>query len=139
MLSAFTGDYEAVKVLSGYKLIDKEITLNDFNLWVITNENSFNEAFLAESEDAIRPRFEEEMVLAVKVQTHSNSYTARFLKAETPKNELNLYFSLKRDKHFQAEGSPASLAIFPKNKAVRKVNFYHDNVLVKSVPIVAVY
>ena len=39
----------------------------------------------------------------------------------------------------RADEPPVSMAVVPKDKSVRKVNFYHDKVLVKTIPIVTVY
>ncbi len=128
-----------VKELSGYKLKSKSIVFNDFNLWVITNGEAFDKTFIAERETAARPSFEEEMVLAAKAETSTNSYRISFKKAEIRKTELNVYFTVQKDGPGRDGDGPVSLIAFPRNTTAKKVNFYHDNLLVRTIPIVAVY
>lgn len=144
MLMAFTTDTgsvenpENVKELSGYQLREKEISLNDYNLWVITNEDGFNKTFVPESEVVIRPRFDEEWVLAAKVETQAHFYSVKFKKVVVEGNALNVYFGVQKPRRGFAV-QPVSIITAPKNREIRKVNFYHDNILVRSVPIGFVY
>jgi hypothetical protein len=145
MLTAFTvnnhssTDPGTLKELPGYKFVGKDLVQTDFNLWIITNEDAFYDAFMPETDEVPRPQFGKEMVLAAKVQTYANSYDVRFTKTVVRQNELNVYFNVKRKNDVSVDDSSVTLAIFPKNKEVRKVNFYHDDVFVRSVPIVTVY
>jgi hypothetical protein len=145
ILAAFTpagepaGIGENVKELSGYRLRDKSISLNDYNLWVIANEETFDKAFIADSNAVTRPAFEKELVLAAKVETYANSYKVKFKTAIVKDESLNVYFSIQRDKHPQVEAGKVAVTVFPKSTTIRKVNFYHDTKLVRSVPVVNVY
>lgn len=130
---------ENVKELSGYRLRDTAISLNDFNLWVITQEVAFDDAFIADSHAAPKPKFDVEMVLAAKVVTQANTYNVRFRSFEIRKDELNVYFSVQRDRGGIKDNNNVTLASVPKNRKVKKVNFFHDNVRVRTVPIVSVY
>lgn len=146
MLSAFTNSKEHpilddnAKILSGYKLRDdKVISFTDYNLWAVTNELSFDKTFIPDSEGVARPRFEEELVLAAKVESMSNSYKVTFKKMIVVKDQLDVYFSLEREGPSQQGAGPLTLVTWPKNQQVKKVNFYHGSMVVKSVPIVTVY
>lgn len=144
MLTAFTvnnhpTDPGTLKELPGYKFVGKDLTQTDFNLWIITNEDAFYQAFMPESDEVPRPQFDKEMVLAAKVQTYANNYDVRFTKTTIRKNELNVYLNVKKKKDAPVDDSSVAIAIFPKIKEVKKVNFFHDDVFVRSVPIVTVY
>lgn len=130
---------ENVKELSGYKLRNKNFNFNDFNLWIITNELSFNNEFIAESDEVTRPRFSEQWVVAAKVETHNYSYRVLFKKLILKDSILNIYFTVKKEGAALGGDGPVAISAFPKDKAIKKVNFYHNNVLVRSVPVVAVY
>jgi hypothetical protein len=127
------------RVLPGYKLKSSAIVFNDYNLWVITNSEVFDKLFIPETETAARPDFNEEMVLAAKVETPANTYNIRFKKTEVRKKDLNVYFTVQKEGPGQDGAGPVSLITFSRNPTVRKVNFYHDNLLVRSIPVVAVY
>jgi hypothetical protein len=130
---------EGVKELPGYKVRENLITLSDYNLWAITNDASFDKTFIPETDGVTRPKFEEELVLAAKVQTKTTSYKVRFIRAAIKNNNLNVYFTVQKNGVASDTGSPVAMVAFPKNQHVRNVNFYHDDFLVKSVPIVNVY
>lgn len=139
MLSAFVAAPEAVKELKGYQLKNQAISLHDYNLWVITHEVEFDKTFVADSIAEGRPEFENEMVIAAKVETFSNSYKVQFKKIVVNKNEMNVYFGVQRDKVKQDSDRPVAMITAEKNREIKKVNLFHDNVLVRSVPIVSVY
>ena len=145
VLTAFTNFTElptapdGVKELSGYKVRENLITLSDYNLWAITNDASFDKAFIAETDDVTRPKFEEDLVLAAKVQTKTSSYKVRFIRVVIKNNNLNVYFRVQKNGAAADTASPVAMVAFPKNQHVKNVNFYHDDFLVKSVPIVTVY
>lgn len=129
---------ESVKELAGYQLREKEFSMNDYNLWVITNEDAFNKTFIADSDGVIRPRFDEEWVLAAKVETQAHFYSVKFKKVVVEGNTLNVYFGVQKPRRGYVL-QPVSIITAPKNREIRKVNFYHDNILVRSVPIGLVY
>ncbi len=125
--------------LTGYKLRSNSFDRSDFNLWVVTSEDVFERDFEPEHDSVLRPRFEEQLVLAAKVETIHNSYRVKFKKTELVNGSLNVYFNVKREGPAEAISIPVSMVAVPKDRSMKKVNFYHDNVLVKTVPIVTVY
>lgn len=125
--------------LTGYKLRDNKINHHDFNLWVVTNEDVFSRDFEPLHDSVLRPRFDEQMVLAAKVETVSNTYRVKFKKTIIADGTLNVYLNVKREAVSGDSEKLVSMIVVPKDKVIRKVNFFHDNVLVKSVPIVTVY
>ncbi len=129
----------SVKELTGYRLKDKVTVLNDFNLWVITNDITFDKVFVAEAETVARPAFDNEIVLAAKAETLANAYQIRFKRTEVRKENLNVYFSVQKSGPSQDGAGPVSLMAVQRNSKIKRVNFYHDNILVRSIPIVTVY
>jgi hypothetical protein len=128
-----------VTELTGYKLRSRIIDYHDFNLWVVTNEDVFTRDFEPIHDSVLKPRFDEQMVLAAKVETVHYSYRVKFRKTMALKGVLNVYFSVSKEGPVQETELPVSMIAIPKDKAIKKVQFYHDNMLVKTVPIVAVY
>ena len=138
LLSAFST--APGKELAGYKLKNgQDITFHDYNLWAITNEISFDKTFVAENEKTLRPHFESELVVAAKVMTEKNSYKVIFKKILLQNDHLDVFFSVERKKIYEPADSSVSLLSWPKAKGVKKVNFYHGDMMVKSVPLVEVY
>lgn len=129
----------SVKEIAGYKLRDKNFDYHDYNLWVVTNEEAFNRDFVPMYDSVLRPQFDIEMVLAAKVETINYTYRVRFRKIVEDKGGLNVYFSVKKEGNAGETEGTLSMISFPKNHGIKKVNFYHDNVLVKTIPVVAVY
>ncbi len=125
--------------ITGYKLRNEKIDLTDFNLWVVTSEDVFERDFEPEHDSVLKPRFDEQMVLAAKVETVHNAYRVKFKKTELVNGTLNVYFNVKREGSPETVKVPVSMVAVPKDKSMKKVNFYHDNLLVKTVPIVTVY
>jgi hypothetical protein len=128
-----------VTELNGYKLRYSLVDLHDFNLWVVTSEDAFYNEFEAENETVARPDFSSQMVLAGKVETVNFTYRVRFQKIVAEGNTLNVYMNVKKEGPSLQGKGPVSLAVFPKDKAIKKVNFYHDDILVKTIHVVAVY
>ena len=128
-----------VKELTGYKLRDKVISLNDYNLWVIANEETFDKTFIPDTVTTARPDFDKELVLAAKVITAANSYKVKFKTVIEKDENLNVYFSIQRNKKEQEDMGAAFITVYPKSVTLKRVNFYHDNRLVRTVPMVAVY
>lgn len=141
MLSAFTmapAD-EEVKAMTGYKLAANNFSLTDYNLWVVTNKEVFCETFSPAGNNSTSPDFDREWVVAGKVKTIHNAYTLIFKRSVAGKDELNVYFMLKKDKSAQETDETVSMIAVPKNSHIKRVNFYHDDVLVRTIPIVTVY
>ncbi|MEO6612948.1 MAG: hypothetical protein ABIT05_10710 [Chitinophagaceae bacterium] len=142
MMSAFTTNKDSTedpgtaRELPGYRLRENAFTLTDYNLWVITNADAFDKTFIRENDTVMMPRFEDEFILAAKVETWSNTYKVIVRKIVRKGDELNFYFGVQRGK--TNEGN-ALVATYPKDPSIKKVNFYHDNMLVRTIPIVSVY
>lgn len=129
---------DEITELNGYRLRDSIVSLNDFNLWVITTEGVFNEKFVAENEAVAKPDFASQLVIAGKVQTYSNSYKLVFKKIELHNGNLEVYFTVRKVRRGHS-AEPVAMSVFPKDGSVKKVNFYHDNLLVSIVPVNNVY
>lgn len=130
---------ENVKELYGYTLKEKDFDPSDFNLWVITHSVAFDKTFIAETEKAARPDFNAELVIAGKVETLNYTYRLKFKTILTKGDEMNVYFSVRKAGPANQGNGPLSLATLQKNQGIKKINFYHDNILVRTVPIVWVY
>lgn len=130
---------DEVKELNGFKLTNKEVSLTDFNLWVITTPEVFCQTFSPERAEAAAPDFDQEWVLAGKLRTVSGFYSIKFKRTVVSKDALNVYFKIKRDKNQVESDESVSMVLVPRNSGVKKVNFYHDEVLVRTVPIVTVF
>lgn len=128
-----------VRELSGYKLRTSDFSLRDFNLWFVTNQGTFDETFVAENDNVIKPSFDNEWVVAGKVETMANSYLVTFRKAVLHKEVLNVYFSVEREGPAKLGEGNVTLATVTRNPKVRVVNYYHGNQLIKSIPVVNVY
>lgn len=128
-----------VTELTGYKLRHSEINLHDFNLWVVTNEEVFLRDFEPLHDSVLRPRFEEQLVLAARVETVNNVYRTKFKKTVVANGILHVYMSIRRLGSTDDTVIPLSMVTVSKDQSIRKVQFYHDNVLVKTIPIVTVY
>lgn len=129
----------SVKELTGYKLRNNSFDYHDYNLWVVTNEETFNREFEPVHDSVLKPEFGSELVLAAKVETVNYTYQVRFKNIVEEKGNLQVYFSVKKQGNAGESDSPLSMITFPKDHGIKKINFYHDNVLVKTVPVVAVY
>lgn len=139
LFSAFTPAVPG-KELAGYKLrYDQVFSLRDYNLWVITNESSFDHTFVAIDAAVPRPCFGNELVLAAKVETENNSYHVTFKKVVVEKEVMQVYLAVDRRSEKRDNDSTVSLISWTRPKGLQKVNFYHGNLLVKSVPLVEVY
>lgn len=141
LLSGFTSNPPAtgLKELTGYKLVTNTISLTDYNLWVVTNKEVFCQTFSPENNTTTVPDFETEWVMAGKIKTVHNSYTLRFTSAAAVTDHLNVYFKIKRDNKENAADETVSMITVPKGSGIKRVNFYHDKVLVRTIPIVSVY
>lgn len=143
-LTAFSFTHEPVLLkttiteLTGYRLRNSEISLDNFNLWVVTTETVFDEKFVAEHDHVTRPDFACELVVAGKVQTFANAYTMSFKRMELKSGVLHVYFTVRKTRRGHST-TPVAMSVFPKDGTVKKVNFYHDNVLVSSIPVNNVY
>jgi len=131
-------DPRAITSIHGYSLKNKPGPKGDFNIWVITHENAFNEEFVAGEDAAVRPDFEKQLVVAMSVQTFNYVYRVSFERSVVDKGELHIYFRVKKES-VDAEPGLVTVAAIEKTPGLKKVHFYHDNIRVRTIPIVAVY
>lgn len=140
VLSAFstatTGD---VKELTGYKLATPHISYTDYNLWVVTTRGTFCENFSPMNNTVPYPDFDNEWILAGKVKTLQHAYYLEFKKTSAEEDHLDVYFKIKKDRAAQETDESVSMIAFPRDAMIKRVNFYHDKVLVKTIPIVTVF
>src|SRR5205085_9258385 len=129
---------ESVSDLSCYEIKNKTVSHNDFNIWVVTNEVTLNDLFTA-SDCAVKPDFDKNLVVALKVETAMHDYRVEYKKITSSENTVNVFFHVVKQGAHTEEGSPVAMTTVPRTSNTRKINFYHDNMLVKTVPIVAVY
>jgi len=129
---------ESITEFSCYEIKNKTISHNDFNIWVVTTEPRMNDLFTA-GDCAVKIDFEKQIIVAMKVETLMHNYKVEYKKITSSDNAVNVYFHVVKQGVHTEEGSPVAMTSVPKTSNTKKINFYHDNVLVKTVPIVAVY
>lgn len=133
-----TEDPRAITALYGYFLKNNPGPRSDFNIWVVTHENAFAEEFIAGQDATIKPDFDKQLVVAVSAETHNHSYRAIFERSVLDKDGLHVYFRVKKERP-DAEPGAITIAAMQKTPGLKKVHFYHDNILIRTVPIVSVY
>ena len=126
------------KALYGYALKNHPGPRSDFNIWVVTNEDSFNEEFVAGEGVSVKPDFGRQLVVAVNAETPSYVYRVSFLRTELRNDELHVYFTVRKA-GIDAPQGLVSVAALDKSPGLKKVHFYHDNIRVRTIPIVSVY
>lgn len=124
--------------LSCYRMKSKTVDHSDYNIWVVTNKASLEENFEADS-CANTLDFEKSLVVALKLETVSATYKVNVTRVTTVENSVNVYFSTKKLQIPVEEGSPLEMTEISRNSNVKRINFYHGDMLVRTVPIVAVY
>lgn len=145
VLSAFTTKKDSAedpmtgKTVTGFHLRADKVKLSDYNLWVITNDGTFDGLFESDHDSVSRPDFATEMVLAAKVETYATAYKVSIKKVERKGDDLNFYFSIQKDRKAKTGSNSVLMASCKKDASIKKVNFYHDNMMVKSIAIVNVY
>jgi hypothetical protein len=124
--------------LSCYRMKSKTVSHSDYNIWVITNKAALEENFFQDS-CASDLNFDNKLVVALKLETETATYKVSLSKVATSKNAIDVYFTTKRLQAPVEEGSPLEMAEISRDSNVKKINFYHGTMLVKSVPLVSVY
>ena len=145
LVALFAGVFKGVsenplsfKALHGYALKNYPGPGSDFNIWVVTNEDSFNEEFVAGEGVSVKPDFEKQFVVAVNAETPNYVYRVSFLRTELRNDELHVYFTVRKA-GIDAPQGLVSVAALDKSPGLKKVHFYHDNLRVRTIPIVSVY
>lgn len=133
-----TAEPRVLTALRGYQLREVPAAAGDFNIWVVTHAAGFDSTFTEAEAGGLRPDFEKQLVIGVNAVTHNFSYLAEFTRARVDKDGLHVYFKMRKQR---AGEHPAavSLAAIERMPGLRLVHFYHDDVKVRTVPIVAVY
>jgi hypothetical protein len=123
----------------GYSLRDTNFSRKDFNVWVVTTALSFDSLFTSIDSTLRKPNFDEEIVLAIKAETVRNVYETKFKEMILQRRILRVYFKVsKEDKDKEGVGW-VTITSIPKDKTIRRVNFYFDDMMVRSIPVVVVY
>jgi hypothetical protein len=124
--------------LSCYHIKAKTVSHSDYNIWVVTTQGALEEHFIADS-CASQIDFSSQLFIAIKLETDQSAYKVWFKSINVHDHALNVYFDARRLKSATDAGSPLEMVAVNKDASVKRVNFYHGDVLVKTVPIVAVY
>ena len=106
--------------LDGYSRIKNK----DEQFHVITSDKELRALFMDDSGERKKPDFEGQLAIAISVEHQSLHFT----KATIAGRDLNVYYEV-------GYGSPVSVATVPKNQSVRRVNFYQDNYLVRTIEV----
>lgn len=128
-----------VSSLPGYEIRDSNFSRKDFNVWVVTTPLSFDSLFITTIAADTKPNFDNQLVVAIKAQTVTSNYQVTFKNMVVEGRELNVYFTVAKDKPEREGSSWVTVAAIPRSKTIRRVNFFHDNVLTRTIPVVSVY
>ena len=132
-------DNPAIVTLPGYTFKDSSFTRDDFNVFVITTEYGFDSLLTTSVVNPIRPKFDKELVLAIKAETPNYSYRSTFRRMELRNRILHVYFTVQKEQPMDENSGWVSVSTFPKDRNIRLVRFYFDDVLIRSIPVVLVY
>lgn len=128
-----------IVTLPGYTFRDSLFTKNDFNVFVITTEYSFDSLLQASITNPIRPKFSEDLVLAIKTETPNYTYKSTFRDMVIRNRVLSVYFTVNKELPGTENAGWVSVSTFPRSRKIRLVKFYFDNVLIEAIPVVLVY
>jgi hypothetical protein len=128
-----------IVTLPGYNFRDSNFTRSDFNVFVITTAYGFDSLLTASITNPLRPSFDKDLVLAIKVETAQHTYKSSFRHMQLNNRVLNVYFTVNRQDPADEGAGWVSISTFPKDRNIRIVRFYFDNVLIRSIPVVLVY
>ena len=129
----------SIVFLPGYNFKDSNFTREDFNVFVITTEYGFDSLLVTSITNPIRPKFSEVLVLAIKAETPNYSYRSTFRKMELRNRILHVHFTVNKEAPDAEDKGWVSVSTFPRDRSIRLVRFYFDNVLIRSIPVVLVY
>jgi hypothetical protein len=129
----------SIITLPGYTFKDSLFTREDFNVFVITTEYGFDSLLTTNITNPIRPKFDDQLVLAIKAETANYTYKSTFREMTRRNRVLNVYFTVNKEQPGEENAGWVSVTTFPREWKIRRVNFYFDNMLIRSVPVVLVY
>jgi hypothetical protein len=133
-----TEDPRAMTALHGYTLKNNPGPGSDFNIWVVTHESAFDEEFIAGQDATVKPDFGKQIAVAINAETSNYVYQVNFTRSELVKDELHVYFTVRKAS-VDAMSGMVNVAALEKKAGLKKIHFYHDNVRIRTVPIVSVY
>jgi len=125
--------------LPGYTFKDSLFTKDDFNVFVITTEYSFDSLLTTSIINPVRPKFNDDLVLAIKTETPQYTYKSTFREMTLRNRILSVYFTVNKEQPGSENAGWVSVSTFPRDRRIRLVKFYFDNILIKSIPVVLVY
>jgi hypothetical protein len=128
-----------VSGLPGYEIRDSNFSREDFNVWVVTTPLSFDSIFVSTTAADKKPDFESQIVVAIKAQTVTSTYRVTFKNMVVQGPDLNVYFTVAKDKPEREGSSWVTIAAIPRNKTIRRVNFFYDDILTRTIQVVRVY
>jgi hypothetical protein len=129
----------AMSLMPGYITNDSVLSHTDFNVWLVTTEPSFDSLFTTAITSAYKPDFSREIAVAIRAITYTASYKVTYKEMLRRGNILDVYFTVRKEKPEDEGYGWVSITAFPKNQDIKRVNFFHDNVMIKSIPVVIVY
>ena len=129
----------AMSLMPGYITNDSVLSRTEFNVWLVTTELSFDSLFTTAITSAYKPDFSKEIAVAIRAITQTSSYKVTYKEMLRRGNVLDVYFTARREKPEDEGYGWVSITAFPKNQDIKRVNFYHDNVMIRSIPVVIVY
>jgi hypothetical protein len=130
----------SMTALPGYVIKDTAtISHHEFNVWLVTTETRFDSLFTSVITSSFKPNFDKEMAMAIRVETATASYKVSFKEMVLRGNTLGVYFRIRKELPADEDAGWVSLTTFPKNQSLKRVNFYYDDVLIRTIPVVIVY
>ena len=129
----------AMSLMPGYITNDSVLSHTEFNVWLVTTQPSFDSLFTTAITSAYKPDFDKEVAVAIRALTHTSSYKVTYKEMFRRGRVLQVYFNVRKENPGDEGYGWVSITAFPKNQEIRRVDFYHDNMFIKSIPVVIVY
>lgn len=111
---------------------------DEYNYKVSVNQADFDQTFGVAStmnNTIIKPDFSGQIAVAVIGKPSSQQQEISFDKATLGGKDLYVYYKTKKGNTQSYTSTPLALATVPKAIDVKRVNFYQDSTLVKTVPV----
>ncbi len=123
----------------GYVMKDTNFSRKDFNVWLITTQLTFDSLFTSVDTTLAKPNFNDNLVLAIKAETVNKAYKTNFRQMYVQRRILKVFFNIEKERPGRDDAGWVSILSFPKDKEIRRVNFYYDDMMIRSIPVVIVY
>lgn len=124
--------------LSNYFVKNTVPLPDEYNYRVAASQAEFDAMFgaAATMNNSIRqPDFSGQTVVAVIGKTSAQQQEIRIDGATLAGKDLHVYYTVKKGGMQSFTTTAAGLATVPKAVSVKKVNFYQDSMLVKTIPV----